>query len=67
MNFEQINTATENAISVIRNEVAHGRLKHESDCFAFLSGFTKDEAIVFSLVWDAINQMVKDGHIERAW
>ena len=67
MNFEQINTATKSAISVIRNEVAHGRLKRETDCFAFLSGFTKDEAIVFSLVWEAINQMVKDGKIERAW
>ena len=67
MNYENINTATENAISTIRDEVARGRLKYESDCFAFLSGYTRDEAIIFSLVWDAINQMVKDGKIERAW
>lgn len=64
MNYEQINTATENAISVIRNEVAHGHLKYESDCFAFLSGFTKDEAIIFSLVWEAIHQMVEEGKVE---
>ena len=67
MNCEQINTETENAISIIRDEVAHGRLKYESDCFAFLSGYTKNEAIIFSLVWEAINQLVEDGEIERAW
>ena len=67
MNYENINTATENAISIIRNEVAHGHLKHESDCFAFLSGYTRNEAIIFSLVWEAINQLVEDGKIERAW
>lgn len=67
MKFEEINTATENAISSIRDEVVRGHLKYESDCFAFLSGYTKDEAIIFSLVWEAINQMVKDGRIERAW
>ena len=67
MNYENINTATENAISIIRDEVAHGRLKYESDCFAFLSGYTRNEAIIFSLVWEAINQLVKDGEIERAW
>ena len=67
MKYEEINTETENAISAIRNEVAHGHLKYESDCFAFLSGYTRNEAIIFSLVWEAINQMVKDGHIERAW
>ena len=65
MNYEQINTETENVISVIRSEVAHGRLKHESDMFAFISGYTKNEAIIFSLVWEAVNQMVKDGKIER--
>ena len=65
MNIEQINTATENAISIIRSEVAHGVLKYDSDCFAFLSGYTRNEAIIFSLVWEAINQMVKDGKIER--
>ena len=65
MNYEQINTATENAISIIRSEVARGHLKYESDVFAFLSGFTRNEAIVFSLVWEAVNQMVKDGKIER--
>ena len=65
MNYEQINTATENAISIIRAEVAHGRLKNESDVFAFLSGYTRNEAIIFSRVWEAINQMVKDGKIER--
>ena len=67
MNYEQINTTTENAISEIRRAVNKGWLKRESDIFAFLSGFTKDEAIIFSLVWDAISQMVKDGEIERAW
>ena len=67
MSYEQINTETENAISTIRNEVAHGHLKYESDCFAFLSGFTRNEAIIFSLVWEAINQMVKTGALERAW
>ena len=67
MNYEQINTETENAISAIRNEVAHGHLKYESDCFAFLCGYTKNEAIIFSLVWEAINKLVEDGKIERAW
>ena len=65
MNFEQINTATENAISVIRAEVARGILKYESDVFAFLSGYTSNEAVIFSRVWKAVNQMVKDGKIER--
>ena len=65
MNFEQINTATENAISIIRAEVAKGRLKYESDVFAFLYGYTCNEAIIFSLVWEAVNRMVKDGKIER--
>ena len=65
MNFEQINIATENAISIIRAEVARGILKYESDVFAFLSGYTSNEAIIFSLVWDAINAMVKEGKIER--
>ena len=67
MNYEDINTATENVISIIRSEVAHGRLKYESDCFAFLSGYTRNEAIIVSRVWEAINQLVKDGEIERAW
>lgn len=67
MSYKQINTETENAIAAIRNEVAHGLLKYESECFAFLSGYTRDEAIIFSLVWEAINQLVKDGRIERAW
>ena len=67
MKFEEINTNTENAISEIRNEVAHGRLKYESDCFAFLSCYTRNEAIIFSLVWEAIYQMVKDGKIERGF
>ena len=65
MEFEQVNTVTENAISVIRTEVARGILKYESDVFAFLSGYTENEAIIFSLVWEAINQMVKEGKIER--
>ena len=65
MNYEQINTATENVISIIRAEVAHGRLKYESDVFAYLSGYTRNEAIIFSLVWEAVHQMVKDGKIER--
>ena len=67
MNYEQINTATENAISIIRTEVAHGRLKYESDVFACLSGYTRNEAIIYSLVWEAINQMVRDGKIIRVW
>ena len=65
MNYEQINKDTENAISEIRSEVAHGRLKYESDVFAYLAGYTSNEAIIFSLVWEAINQMVKEGKIER--
>ena len=64
MNYEQINTATENAISIIRAEVAKGLLKYESDVFAFLSGYTSNEAIIFSLVWEAINQMVKEGKLK---
>ena len=67
MNYEQINIATENAISIIRSEVAHGRLKYESDVFSFLAGYTKDEAIIFSLVWEAVNQMVEDDKIIRLW
>ena len=65
MNYEQINKDTENAISEIRSEVLHGRLKYESDVFAYLAGYTRNEAIIFSLVWEAINQMVKEGKIER--
>ena len=65
MNFEQINTNTENTISVIRAEVVHGHLKYESDVFAFLSGYSRNEAIIFSVVWEAVNQMVKEGKIER--
>ena len=65
MNYEQINTATENAVSEIRSEVSQGRLKYESDVFAYLAGYTCNEAIMYSLVWEAINQMVKDGKIER--
>ena len=65
MNYEQINIATENAISIIRAEVARGILKYESDVFAFLSGYTCNEAIIFSVIWEAVNQMVKDGKIER--
>ena len=49
MEFEQVNTVTENAISVIRTEVARGILKYESDVFAFLSGYTENEAIIFPL------------------
>lgn len=67
MNYEQINTSTENAIAVIRSEVAHGRLKYETDCFAFLSGFTKYDAIMFFPVWAAINEMVKEGKIIRRY
>ena len=65
MDFEQINTATEKAISVIRAEVARGILKCESDVFAFLSGYTSNEAIIFSLVWETVNKMVREGKIER--
>ena len=65
MNYEQINAATENAISIIRAEAARGILKYESDVFAFLAGYTSNEAIIFSVVWEAVNQMVKDGKIER--
>ena len=65
MNFEQINTTTENAISIIRAEVAHGILKYESDVFAFLAGYTCNKAIIFSVVWEAVEQMVKEGKIER--
>ena len=64
MNFEKINMETENAIAVIRNEVAHGTLKYESDCFAFLCGYTKNEAIIFSRVWEAVHQMVEEGEVE---
>lgn len=67
MNYEQINTETENAISEIRSAVNQGWLKRESDIFAYLCGYTKDEAIIFSLVWEAINQLVRDGRIERTW
>ena len=65
MKFEQINTATENAISIIRAGVAHGILKYETDVFAFLAGYTSNKAIIFSDVWKAVNQMVKEGKIER--
>lgn len=64
MNYEQINTATENAISEIRAAVNQGWLRREADIFAFLSGYTKDEAIIFSLVWEAIHQMVEEGKVE---
>ena len=64
MNFEQINTNTENAIAARRAGVARGILKYESDVFAFLSGYTSNEAIIFSLVWEAINQMVKEGKMK---
>ena len=64
MEFEQINTETENAISVIRSAVDQGWLKREADIFAFLCGYTKDEAIIFSLVWEAIHQLVEEGKVE---
>ena len=67
MNYEQINIATENAISFIRSEVAKGRLKYESEVFSLLAGYTKNDAIIFSLVWEAINQMVEDDKIIRLW
>ena len=64
MNYEQINTATENAISEIRTAVNQGWLKRESDIFAFLCGYTKDEAIIYSLVWEAVRQLVEEGKVE---
>ena len=64
MDFEQINTATENAISEIRSAVNQGWLKREADIFAYLCGYTKDEAIIFSRVWEAIHQMVEEGKVE---
>ena len=64
MNYEQINTATENAISEIRAAVDRGWFKRESDIFAFLCGYTKDEAIIFSTVWEAVYQLVKEGKVE---
>ena len=67
MKYEQINIATENATSIIRSEVVHGHLKYESDVFAFLSGYTRNEAIIFYIVWEAVNQMVKEGKIERRY
>ena len=64
MNYEQINTATENAISEIRSSVIQGWLKRESDIFAYLCGYTKDEAIVYSRVWETIHQLVEEGKVE---
>ena len=64
MNFEQINTATENAISEIRHVVNIGMFKREADIFAFLCGYTKDQAIIFSRVWEAIHQLVEEGKVE---
>ena len=67
MNYEQINTATENAISIIRAEVAKCRLTYESDVFACLASYMRNEAIIFSDVWEAINKMVEDGKIIGVW
>lgn len=65
MKFEDINTNTENAIAEIKAAAAKGLLKYESDCFAFLAGYTHYNAIMFLPVWEAINAMVKDGKIIR--
>ena len=64
MKFEEINTATENAISEIRSAVNQGWLKREVDIYAYLCGYTKDEAIIFSRVWEAIHQLVEEGKVE---
>ena len=64
MNYEQINTATENAISEIRSAVIQGWLKREVDIYAYICGYTKDEAIIFSRVWEAVHQLVEEGKVD---
>ena len=63
MNYEQINAATENAISAMRAEVARGFLKSVSECWSFVSGYTQHQPIMAFQVYKAIMQLAKDGKI----
>ena len=63
MNYEQINTATENAISAMRAEVARGFLKRVSECWSFVSGYTENNPIMAYPVWQAIMELFDDGKI----
>lgn len=64
MKFEEINTNTENAISAMRAEVAHGLLKRVSECWSFVAGYTENEPIMAYPVWQAIMELAKDGKIK---
>ena len=63
MEFEQINTNTENAISAMRAEVAHGLLKCISECWAFVAGYTENNPIMAYHVWQAIMELFDGGKI----
>lgn len=63
MKFEEINTNTENAISAMRAEVAHGLLKRASECWSFVSGYTENKPIMAYTVWKAIMKLADDGKI----
>lgn len=63
MKFEEINTNTENAISVIRAEVENGLLKRVLDCWSFLSGYTKDRPVMIYPIWQALHSLVDEGKI----
>ena len=63
MKFVQINTNTENAISAMRAEVAHGLIKSISECWAFVSGYTENCPIMAYPVWQAIMELFDGGKI----
>lgn len=64
MNYEQINTNTENAISAMRAEVAHGVLKRVFECWAFIAGYSKTQPIMAFPIWEAIHELVNAGKIK---
>ena len=64
MNFEQINTETENAISAMRAEVARGVLKRVFECWAFVTGYTQTRPLMMRPIWEAIHELVKTGKIK---
>lgn len=64
MNFEEINTNTENAISALRAEVAHGTLKRVFECWAFVAGHTQYRPVMAFPIWEAIHELVKAGRVK---
>lgn len=64
MNYEKINTNTENAISAMRAEVERGILKRVFECWAFIAGYTQTDPIMAYPIWSAIHELVNAGKIK---